>query len=90
MCVCVCVCVCVKSSGKPHLQEVCVLEVAKILPFTGNVRVIQAIQVLKADEAWHCVTGLESPKRAQERLLMELEPSHSRRPRVLEMPVPVG
>lgn len=27
-------------------------------------------------EAWHCVTGLESPKRAQERLLVKVQESH--------------
>ena len=38
----------------------------------------------RAAEAWHCVAGLELPKRAHERLLAKVQPSFSRRPRILE------
>lgn len=48
----------------------------------GSVRVIHLVLVLKAwrgcTEVHHCVVELESLKRAQERLVVEAEPSCSR------------
>jgi hypothetical protein len=37
---------------------------------------------------WPCVSGLQSLKRAQERLTVKVQPSCSRDSSVLEMPVP--
>ena len=41
----------------------------------------------RAAEAWHCVTGLESLNRAQEKLMMKEQPSCSRDSSTVEMPV---
>lgn len=42
----------------------------------------------REDKTWYPVTGLESLKSAQERLLVKVHPSSSRDLRILKMPVP--
>lgn len=40
----------------------------------------------KAVEVWHCVVGSESQKRAQERLLVRVQPSYSGELSILKIP----
>ena len=47
-------------------------------------------ELSRAAEAWHCVAGMGFLKKAQERLLVKVQPSCSERPRVQSIIIRAG